>query len=186
MIEINSVVAEMSSVYHLENWIDDKAYHNAKALLKVYSNVVWSLGENVDSLQQESCELADSELLNYVNCLMDIDTRVNKEHFKSKLQTVAETNCMVELINRALIKLRNYPRDGERYFEIINKSFLVKYKYSETEILEALDMSRATFYRDKKRAISLLGVILWGFIIPEIRQAIKPKNIAYSTSAIRS
>lgn len=186
MIEINSVVAEMSSVYHLENWIDDKAYHNAKALLKVYSNVVWSLGENVASLQQESYELADSELLNYVNCLMDIDTRVNQEHFKSKLQTVSETNCMVELINRALIKLRNYPRDGERYFEIINKSFLVKYKYSETEILEALDMSRATFYRDKKRAISLLGVILWGFIIPEIRQAIKPKNIAYSASAVPS
>lgn len=186
MIEINSVVAEMSSVYHLENWMDDKAYHNAKALLKVYSNVVWSLGESVAALQEETFEVADSELFNYVNCLMDIDTRVNEEHFKSKLQSVAETNCMVELINRALIKLRNYPREGDRYFEIINKSFLVKYKYSETEILEALDMSRATFYRDKKRAISLLGVILWGFIIPEILKTLKHKKVEYSASGIRS
>ena len=117
---------------------------------------------------------------------MDIDTRVNKEHFKSKLQSVAETNCMVELINCALIKLRNYPRDGERYFEILNKSFLVKYKYSETEILEALDMSRATFYRDKKRAVALLGVILWGFIIPDILKTLRNRNNNCNTYMIHS
>lgn len=178
---MNTIVAEVCEMYHLENWMDDKAYHNAKELLKVYSNVVWSLSQNVEELKEEAQEFSNSELINYINCLIDIDTKVNKEHFQNRLRTIAETNCMVELVNRALLKLRSYPKTGERYFDIINKCYLLKYKYSESEILETLDITRATFYREKKRAVTLTGVILWGFVIPEILHDLRKSQVSYET-----
>lgn len=181
MLEVNNIVAEVCGTYQLENWMDDKAYHNAKELLKVYSNVVWSLNQNVEELKAEAKEFRDSELINYVNCLMDIDTKVNKEHFQNRLRTVSETNCMVELVSRALLKLRSYPKTGERYFDIINKCYLIKYKYTESEILEELDITRPTFYREKKKAVTLLGVVLWGFIIPEILAGMRKTGIKYET-----
>ncbi len=184
VLEVNNIVAEVCGIYHLENWMDDKAYHNAKELLKVYSNVVWSLNQNVEELKAEAKEFSNSELINYINCLMDIDTKVNKEHFQNRLRTVAETNCMVELVDRSLLKLRNYPKTGERYFDIINKCYLLKYKYSESEVLEALDITRATFYREKKKAVTLLGVILWGFVIPEILMSMRKSDVKYETGLI--
>lgn len=39
--------------------------------------------------------------------------------------------------------------------------------------MKAPESSRATFYRDKKKAVSLLGVILWGFIIPDVLRNLK-------------
>lgn len=173
MIEMNCMIAEMSSVYHLENWVDDKVYHNAKELLKVYSKVVWRLQGEVTELEKVSYEYSNSTLLDYINCLMDIDTRVHREHFENRLLSLQESNCIVELINKALVKLQNYPRDGGRYFQIINKCYLDHSKHDETDLLESLDISRATFYRDKKKAVSLLGVILWGFIIPDVLRTMK-------------
>ena len=177
---MNNAIAEMSNVYHLENWIDDKVYHNAKALLKIYTKVVWRIGQGVSEIEEEAYEFGNSKLLDYVNCLVDIDTRINRERFEQKLQCLAESSCIVKLINKALIKLKSYPRDGERYFQIINQCYLAHSKHNETYLLERFEMSRATFYRDKKRAVSLLGVILWGFIIPDV---IKTFNgtLAYGT-----
>jgi hypothetical protein len=44
-------------------------------------------------------------------------------------------------------------------------------KYSESEILESMNISRSTFFREKKKAVTLLGVILWGFVIPDIKKS---------------
>jgi len=50
--------------------------------------------------------------------------------------------------------------------------YLLKYNYSEDEMMEALNISRSTLYREKKRALSLLGVILWGYMLPGIMRSI--------------
>lgn len=163
MTEMNCMIAEMSSVYHLENWVDDKVYHNAKALLKIYSKVVWRLHGEVAEMEKVSYEYGNSTLLDYLNCFMDIDTRVNRERFKNRLQSLQESNCIIKLINNALVKLKNYPQDGKRYFQILNKCYLVHSKYDETDLLESFNISRETFYRDKKRAVryweSYFGVL---------------------------
>jgi len=80
------------------------------------------------------------------------------------------TKAMVNIINDALLKVKLYPRKGELYFDIINKCYLVKYKYSENELLDSLQISRTSFYRHKKSAVNLFGVTLWGFILPSLKK----------------
>ena len=55
------------------------------------------------------------------------------------------------------------------YHEILSKSYLTAFRYTESELLEILSIERSTFYDRKKEAIMLLGIALWGYAIPAFR-----------------
>jgi hypothetical protein len=152
--------------------IDSDTYHNAKLLLKTYSSVVW---ENANNYQDAVCE--HSEVYGTADYSgLEIMTQLGEEkkakELKAKLMNVAENKIMIEAIERALLHLREYPYMGQLYYDIINKNFFVKYKYSEVEMVSSLAISRTTYYRRRKEAIHLFGVSLWGFIIPSIMKTI--------------
>jgi hypothetical protein len=121
---------------------------------------------------EAECYLSSgSRLFDVVDTLIDVDPRVDKARIESRLQSIEDSKSILELIDRALVLLKNYPNDGEKYYEILSKSYLVFVKYSESEILESMNISRSTFFREKKKAVTLLGVILWGFVIPDIKKS---------------
>jgi len=164
-------IEELGMIYNFENRENDKIYHNTKLLIKLYSKVLWRMSNSIMEMETE-CYLSNgSELFDVINTLIDVDPRVDKLRIESRLQSIEDSKSIIELIDRALILLKNYPDDGERYYEILNKSYLVFVKYSENEMLESLNISRSTFFREKKKAVTLLGVILWGFVIPDIKKA---------------
>jgi len=43
---------------------------------------------------------------------------------------------------------------------------ILTYLYSDSDLMESLDLERTTFYKRKKEAINMLGTILWGYVIP--------------------
>jgi len=129
------------------------------------------MSNSIMEMEAECYLSSGSRLFEVVDALIDIDPRVDKARIESRLQSIEDSKSILELIDRALILLKNYPIDGERYYEILNKSYLVFVKYSESEIFESLNMSRSTFFRDKKKAVTLLGVILLGFVIPDIKKS---------------
>jgi hypothetical protein len=88
------------------------------------------------------------------------------------------TGVLVDIVNKALVMLKDYPGKGNRYFEIINKMHILKYRYSEDEMLNFLHISRRSLYREKKEAMNLLGVVLWGFLIPDLMEKIRGTNSA--------
>ena len=93
---------------------------------------------------------------------------INSLHLEERTQSLLFTHALVDIINRALVRLKEYPDNGERYYELINKMHVLKYPYSETEMLDALNISRRTLYREKKEGVNMLGVILWGFLLPNL------------------
>lgn len=48
-------------------------------------------------------------------------------------------------------------------------SYLTAFRYTESELLELLNLERSTFYDRKKEAVLLLGISLWGYAIPVFR-----------------
>ena len=50
---------------------------------------------------------------------------------------------------------------GDMYYEILNKEFFSKTIYTDDEIAEELSLARSTFYRRKREAILLCGVLIW-------------------------
>ena len=62
-----------------------------------------------------------------------------------------------------------YVDNGRLYHEILSKSYLTAFRYTESELLEILNLERSTFYDRKKEAVMLLGIALWGYAIPVFR-----------------
>ena len=52
----------------------------------------------------------------------------------------------MEIIDRALLRLRKYPDRGELYYEILTKQFIYRFNSTEKEMLEELNMERSVFY----------------------------------------
>ena len=70
-------------------------------------------------------------------------------------------------------RIREYPCRGDLYCEIISKSYLSRFHYRESELLEVLSMERSTYYDRKKEAILLFGLSLWGASIPTLKQFLR-------------
>ena len=75
---------------------------------------------------------------------------------------------MIDLIDKAMSKVYDY-HNGKLYHEILSKSYLTAFRYTESELLEIFGIERSTFYDRKKEAIMLLGIALWGYAIPAFR-----------------
>jgi AraC-like DNA-binding protein len=99
--------------------------------------------------------------------LIDVDTNVNEYRFERRMQSIEESKSLIEFVDRALNKLKRYPDNGDLYFHLIRKLYVNNhsFKLDEEDLLEELHISRSTFYREKKKAITLFGVTLWGFAL---------------------
>lgn len=66
---------------------------------------------------------------------------------------------------------------AERYsFEIISKCYLSRWKYTEDEMINLLNMERSRFYDRKKEAVMIFGIALWGTAIPQYREQLSYKS----------
>ena len=113
------------------------------------------LSERAEDLRNYAWELGDQDLeagLCYLeNFALDIDL----QEFEEKVCCVVQSRMLVEVIDRALLRLKRYPNRGELYYEILTKQFIYRFNSTEKELLDELNMERSVFY-DRKREASYL------------------------------
>jgi hypothetical protein len=165
---------------------DDRCYHKAKLLLKLYRTVVWRVSSDLYEIQDRSAEWGSSRISDLIDYLdLDFDEHTDKRDAANRLRSICETNDLVNIVDQALLKIRTYPGHGELYFTILTKQYINLYAMAEQELLSELCLERSTYYRRKKEALNLIGVILWGFILPELRsvwQPLRTQRIAEQTA----
>lgn len=129
------------------------AYHRVKLILKIYRDVVWVLSERAEELHAYAWELgnrdADAGLCYLENFAPDIDL----QEFEERVCCVMESRMLVDVIDRALLRLKRYPDRGELYYEILTKQFIYRFNSTEKELLDELNMERSVFYDRKREAL---------------------------------
>lgn len=158
--------------------LDEKAYHDAHLLLKIYSDVVWGMSERYDDIICECQESYGDSSLDVLDVMTEFGSNVKAKLLQEQLQNIETSKIIIDMVNRATMKLRTYPRKGEQYYNILTNTYFVRKKHTEQELLEILNMSRTTYYRQKKKAICLFGVVLWGYIIPDIIKDFEDELVA--------
>lgn len=141
-------------------------------LLKIYRKVSWSTKESFDDLNEityESC-MTGSEFMCY---LLNFAPDKELDVFESRAVSTMQTRVLVELIERAAVKLKDYPDNGSVYYSIIELKYLGYFRYTEGEILEQLNLERSNFYRKRKEAKMLMGYVLFGLIMPDYVKEMK-------------
>ena len=74
-----------------------------------------------------------------------------RERFEEKIRSLFETKWIIELVDNAMGRIREYPCRGDLYCEILSKCYLSRFKYKEAEMLEIMDMEQHLL-RPQKRS----------------------------------
>lgn len=142
--------------------------HRTKMLLGVYRDVVWITLNKSEGLNEEIIYYGD-DLNSALVYLEQFAPDIERQEFENRVCSLFENKWMIDLIDKAMSKVYDYYNNGRLYHEILSKSYLTAFRYTESELLEILNLERSTFYDRKKEAVMLLGIALWGYAIPVFR-----------------
>lgn len=159
------VVKSISRMYEQMNLDSSEILHKTKLLLGVYRDVVWATLHEADEVHEDIYYFG-SELTDALVYLEEFAPDTEKAEFEAKVSSLFENKWMIDLIDKAMTRVYDYYNNGRLYHEILSKCYLTAFRYTESEILELLNLERSTFYDRKKEAILLLGISLWGYAIP--------------------
>lgn len=154
--------------------VDEKALANkSKMLLTIYRDVCWSTIGRADCVREDLVCYCGGQLDTALIYLETFAPTEERERFETTVRNLFETKWMVELVDTAMLKVKEFPYNGDLYFEIISKCYLNSFRYTEVEMLELLQIERSTFYDRKKEAIMAFGLSMWGGAIPKLKTFLK-------------
>ena len=168
-----SGIIGLAKTLDLRKRCNDKYYHNAGRLLKLYKGVAWRLSHSLNEMDEECRCIGNVTLKKAMQELIDMDSDLSRLKLDERMESITVSYQMIQIVDRALAMLKDYPYRGEQYFEIINRVHILDYPYTEQEMLDRLRIGKTTYYKYKKEAVAMLGVVLWGFVIPELRAAVE-------------
>ena len=146
----------------------DDIFHKTKLLLSIYRDVVWATLSDCRCVNAEINYYGD-DLNDALIYLEEFAPDIERSEFEHRVCNLFENKWMIDLIDKAMRKVYDYYNNGRLYHEILSKSYLTAFRYTESELLEILNLERSTFYDRKKEAVMLLGIALWGYAIPAFR-----------------
>lgn len=158
-------IKSIQRMYEQMNLDSNEILHKTKLLLSVYRDVVWATLRDAEGVKEDIYYYGD-ELTNALAYLEEFASDTERSEFEERVSSLFENKWMIDLIDKAMSRVYDYYNNGKLYHEILSKCYLTAFKYTESEILELLNIERSTFYDRKKEAILLLGVSLWGYAIP--------------------
>jgi len=168
-IGLNTLLAKLE----IDAGEKENVYHNAMLLLRIYSSAVWNTRDTADKLFRSCSETYRVTDIEGLECLISMYESNSVKKFETKLISVAQNKIMIDIVERSVLHVKEYPHYGDLYYAILNKNFFAEYPYTESEILEFLNISRSTYYRRRKEAIITFGISMWGYILPSILNEIK-------------
>ena len=166
---VAKTIQKMYEQLHLDR---EDIFYKTKMLLGVYRDVVWITLNRSEGLNEELFYYGDN-LNSALVYLEQFAPDIERQEFENRVCSLFENKWMIDLIDTAMGKIYDYHHNGKLYHEILSKSYLTAFRYTESELLELLNMERSTFYDRKKEAIMLLGISLWGYTIPYFKGIFK-------------
>lgn len=151
--------------------IEEEKYQRAKSLLQYYQQAAWRLADDINELDGRSRALWGEELRFAVEVLDQYDYHAAGSSFDKRLARDSLLRDMLELMQKALFKVKGFPVKGTIYYEILYHSYFTGKPYSENEFLDLLAVSKSTYYRYRKEAIKLFGFCLWEIVLPLYAQS---------------
>ena len=72
-----------------------------------------------------------------------------------------------KIISKVFEKMKEFDSNGETYSDIIRDYYFIEDKMDDVDIQVELNIGRTFYYRMKKAAITLFGILLWNIVVEE-------------------
>lgn len=84
------------------------------------------------------------------------------------LMEIMKTRWTLGIVGRVLNIMKTFDEKGEDYVNIIENYYLSEDPLEDVDIQVELDITRSYYYRMKKAAITLFGILLWNTMLDEV------------------
>ena len=113
---------------------EQNLYERSKLLLSIYRNVCWTACDRAAMLREETEYCYGRELEEGLLYLNDFAPTVEREKFEETVKSLFQTKWLVELVDSAMVKMRDFPYSPQLYFDIVFKCYLSRFRYTEPEL----------------------------------------------------
>ena len=148
---------------------EDPRYHDTWKLLSRYRDVVWSMELSVDQMRREFQIEYDNSIEDFLDSIYMAGADLSGSQLERHARTIVRSNEMLKLVRHFVELLRTKHKNGEKYYWVLYYSFLSPQKIeNREELFEQLrphvhEISKTTYYRLRKEAITAMSAILWGY-----------------------
>ncbi len=170
----SNAMNQILDYYRMYDLDVESVYQVTKLVLEKYRGACWSAADRADMLKNELEEYCGSKLEKALIPLEIFASETDRAYYESSINSLYQTGFLAGTVVFAVRQLRNFPRHGTLYADILTMCYLSNTCYGEKNILMALDLERSRFYDRKKEAILLLGYVLGGQIVENLKKYYAP------------
>ena len=131
-------VKNITKMYEQLGLAQDDIFHKTKLLLSIYRDVVWATLSDCNCVNEEIYYYGD-DLTDALVYLEEFAPDIERSEFERRVCNLFENKWMIDLIDKAMSKVYDYYNNGQLYHEILSKSYLTAFRYTESELLEILN-----------------------------------------------
>ena len=149
-------------------------------LLDIYRDVCWHTVEGAEEVKEDLFWEKDYASQDIDSAMLYLETFApdeDKNKFTEKINGLFQVKWMIDIVDAAMRKVRDFPLYGELYADMLSLCYLSRFYYSERELMDEFSMERTTFYTRKKDAVKVFGLAIWGGPIEEYLRVIKPDQL---------
>ncbi len=127
-------------------------------------------------MERELTELGSNSLYGALVYLTDFARDREREWYENRVTSLFESEMLVQMIDDAVLAVRAFPDHGEMYYEMLKLSYLSRFRYKSTEVCEQLGMARTHFYRRRREALLLFGLLFIEQSLPAAQELLNKHN----------
>ena len=136
-------------------------YRITKKLLEMYRDAIWTFGGVTGGTNSILQNEGKEELRQWYLHLEEQNLKSFDEEIDSMIFHVCRTDWIERVIRVVMDRVREFHYYGEDYYRILDLSYFAPDKRTDQEIIAEVALERATYYRRKKEAVLLIGILLW-------------------------
>lgn len=160
-------IQDLLENFTLSENVPENLIHNTEVLLNLYRKIEFAVKCHLRELDEELYVTERKRLSDFVHDLINCDLSKERQRLQDRLTSADTSLCLLELMEDALLLLKSYPDNGELYYKLLRYRFFDSYGNTNEELMEILNLSRSTYYRQKKKAIILFASVLWSLSLPK-------------------
>ena len=155
-------IRDLCCSLHLEQ---NKVWAKAGLLIKVYPEIVWANNHSKTSEGARLPKTCEKKFEIAIRYIADFEPMEGKRRFHEKIIMLFEIKWLTELISSAMKHIEDFPVNGIAYYKILANLFSIE-PCSDRICQKEVGLEKTAFYERKREAILLLGIELWGIVIP--------------------
>lgn len=74
---------------------------------------------------------------------------------------ICRTAWIMDVVDQVLCSVKEFNPFGNLYHDILRLAYFDEENRTDQEVIDELDLERSTYYRRKKEAILLCGILMW-------------------------